>query len=55
MSPTGFTCRVYHRRDGRVSATPDLADVRDALLAARSTRSPDLPTWTRAWSRASTR
>jgi hypothetical protein len=32
--PYGLTCRVYHRRDGRVSPTPDPADVRDALLAA---------------------
>ena len=29
--PYGLTCRVYHRRDGRVSPTPDPADVRDAL------------------------
>jgi hypothetical protein len=36
--PTGLTCRVYRRRDGRVSPTPDPADVRDALRAAvRST------------------
>jgi hypothetical protein len=32
--PTGLTCRVYRRRDGRVSPTPDPADVRDALRAA---------------------
>jgi hypothetical protein len=32
--PTGLTCRVYRRRDGRVSPTPDPADVRDALQAA---------------------
>ncbi len=32
--PFGLTCRVYHRRDGRVSPTPDPADVRDALTAA---------------------
>jgi hypothetical protein len=32
--PTGLTCRVYHLRDGRVSPTPDPADVRDALHAA---------------------
>jgi hypothetical protein len=30
--PAGLTCRVYYRRDGRVSPTPDPADVRDALL-----------------------
>jgi hypothetical protein len=33
--PAGLTCRVYHRRDGRISPTPDPADVRDALLAAQ--------------------
>ena len=33
--PMGLTCRVYRRRDGRVSPTPDPADVRDALRAAR--------------------
>jgi hypothetical protein len=46
--PYGLACRVYHRRDGRVSPTPDPADVRDALRAAASTadvheRSPDRP------------
>jgi hypothetical protein len=30
----GLTCRVYHRRDGRVSPTPDPADLRDALSQA---------------------
>jgi hypothetical protein len=35
--PTGLTCRVYRRRDGRISPTPDPADVRDALRAASST------------------
>jgi hypothetical protein len=34
--PSGLTCRVYHRRDGRVSPTPDPADVRDALRAAQT-------------------
>jgi hypothetical protein len=34
--PYGLTCRVYHRRDGRISPTPDPADVREALLAARA-------------------
>lgn len=33
--PFGLTCRVYYRRDGRVSPVPDPADVRDALRAAR--------------------
>ena len=32
--PYGLTCRIYHRRDGRVSPTPDPADLRDALRAA---------------------
>jgi len=32
--PGGLTCRVYRRRDGRVSPTPDPDDVRDALRAA---------------------
>ena len=27
-----LTCRVYHLRDGRVSPTPDPADLRDALM-----------------------
>jgi hypothetical protein len=34
--PLGLTCRVYHRRDGRVSPTPDPADVRAALQAAQA-------------------
>ncbi|HWX87148.1 MAG TPA: hypothetical protein VNX67_03135 [Solirubrobacteraceae bacterium] len=34
--PVGLTCRVYHRRDGRISATPDPADVREALRAAEA-------------------
>lgn len=33
-APPGLTCRVYRRRDGRVSPTPDPADVRDALREA---------------------
>jgi hypothetical protein len=32
--PTGLTCRVYKRRDGRISPTPDGDDLRDALRAA---------------------
>jgi len=32
--PVGLTCRVYHRRDGRISPTPDPADLREALAAA---------------------
>jgi|SRR5580693_5719915 hypothetical protein len=39
--PLGLTCRVYRLRDGRVSPTPDPADVRDALRAAqRATAEP---------------
>jgi len=34
--PVGLTCRIYHRRDGRISPTPDPADIRDALRAARA-------------------
>jgi hypothetical protein len=34
--PFGLTCRVYHRRDGRISPTPDPPDVRDALAAAQT-------------------
>ena len=34
--PTGLTCRVYRRRDGRISPTPDPADIRDALLEAQA-------------------
>jgi hypothetical protein len=32
--PPALTCRVYRRRDGRYSPTPDPADVRDAVRAA---------------------
>jgi hypothetical protein len=39
--PFGLACRVYHRRDGRVSPTPDPADVRDALRAAAGRRGSD--------------
>jgi hypothetical protein len=37
--PAALSCRVYHRRDGRVSPVPDPADVRDALRNAMTTRS----------------
>jgi hypothetical protein len=37
--PVALTCRVYHRRDGRISPVPDPADVRDALHTAMTTRS----------------
>ena len=29
--PTGLTCRIYRRRDGRISPTPDPLDLREAL------------------------
>ena len=32
--PPGLTCRVYHLRDGRISPTPDPADLREALKRA---------------------
>jgi hypothetical protein len=35
--PYGLNCRVYHRRNGRISPTPDPADLRDALSAAIKT------------------
>jgi hypothetical protein len=38
--PTGLTCRVYHLRDGRVSAVPDPDDLRDALRRALTQQEP---------------
>ncbi len=38
--PVSLTCRVYHLRDGRISPTPDPADVRDALRAAARDKEP---------------
>jgi hypothetical protein len=35
--PFGLTCRVYRLRDGRISPTPDPADLRDALRRAIAT------------------
>jgi hypothetical protein len=32
--PTGLNCRIYRRRDGRISPTPDPDDLRDALRRA---------------------
>jgi hypothetical protein len=32
--PTGLNCRIYRRRDGRISPTPDPDDIRDALRRA---------------------
>jgi hypothetical protein len=36
--PAGLNCRIYRLRDGRVSPTPDPADLRDALASATSER-----------------
>ena len=33
-----LTCRVYRRRDGRISAIPDMSDLHEAL--DRATRTP---------------
>jgi hypothetical protein len=44
--PYALTCRVYRRRDGRFSPTPDPADVRQALLAARAREGSPLATAT---------
>jgi hypothetical protein len=32
--PIGLSCRVYRRRDGRISPLPDPDDLRDALARA---------------------
>jgi len=29
--PVGLSCRIYRLRDGRISPTPDAADIRDAI------------------------
>ena len=34
--PVGLTCRIYRLRDGRVSPTPDPADLREALAATKA-------------------
>jgi hypothetical protein len=39
--PIGLTCRIYRRRDGRISPTPDPADVRDALRRALTPQEVD--------------
>lgn len=38
--PAALNCRVYVRRDGRVSPTPDPLDVREALRAAIAADDP---------------
>jgi hypothetical protein len=35
---SALTCRLYRRRDGRISPTPDPADVREALIRAAERR-----------------
>jgi hypothetical protein len=37
----GLSCRVYRRRDGRISPTPDPADLREALATAAGPHQPD--------------
>jgi hypothetical protein len=32
--PFGLTCRIYRLRDGRISPTPDPADLQDAIRKA---------------------
>ncbi len=32
--PIGLSCRIYRRRDGRISPVPDPDDLREALLRA---------------------
>ena len=34
QEPAGLTCRVYRLRDGRISPTPDLEDIRDVIRRA---------------------
>jgi predicted Zn-dependent protease len=36
----GLGCRVYRRRDGRISPTPDPDDLRDALRRAAESERP---------------
>ena len=37
----GLSCRVYHRRDGRISPTPDPDDMREVLERAARAREED--------------
>ena len=37
--PIGLTCRIYRRRDGRISPLPDPADLHDAIDNAMTTGS----------------
>jgi len=36
--PVMLACRIYHRRDGRISPVPDPDDLRDALRRAVATQ-----------------
>jgi hypothetical protein len=38
--PVLLACRVYHRRDGRISPVPDPDDLRAALAAALTQGAP---------------
>ena len=38
QEPPGLTCRVYRRRDGRISPTPDPDQLREALRRAAARR-----------------
>jgi hypothetical protein len=38
-APIGLSCRVYRRRDGRISPTPDPDDLREALATAAASAS----------------
>jgi hypothetical protein len=40
-SPVGLACRVYRRRDGRISPLPDPDDLRDAVQRALTAASAD--------------
>jgi hypothetical protein len=42
--PSGLSCRVYRRRDGRISPTPDPDDLRDALRRAAAHSYPQTDT-----------
>ena len=36
--PFSLTCRIYRLRDGRISPTPDVEDIRDAVRRANGDR-----------------
>jgi hypothetical protein len=40
--PIGLSCRVYRRRDGAISPTPDPHDLRDALRQAAGREPQDV-------------